>query len=33
MIGLVLDAVWCLLAAGIVRVAQAWFDESWREQW
>lgn len=30
---LVLDAIGCLLAAGIVRVAQVWFDESWREQW
>lgn len=33
MTGLVLDAIGCLIAASIVRVAQVWLDESWREQW
>jgi len=28
---LTLDAVGCLIAAGGVRFAQIWFDDSWRE--
>lgn len=33
MTGLLLDAIGCLIAAGVVRFAQVWCDESWREQW